>query len=413
MTSCTSFSLFACHLFEMAYSVDILNLRRSHFVFWLPGITPPSPPQLLLGTYTADGVFQPLVQQSFVLADNNRSGLWLLDPNDLSPALPTGNGKGTGNGNGNDNNGTVFHYWFQLGGCTVTDPFAFTVDYGHGSSDDPQARVDSLQPPAVIKFRGGKLWPCDVDGSEPVIPPVPPLTTVPANNHLVLYELPTSWARGGTDADGDVDVDVGTFADVKALFDSSSPGRNFASIPAVNVGAIVQELGINGLELLPAADAKPRGSWGYATAHYFAPDYDLGTATELVSLVSILHGQGVRLLNDDVMAFGHDAYGALTDADSSGSGASAEAVFHIDPDAEPDNPDSYQADAVGQQRNGYGGRLWRYIKTVAGEAYDPESGLPVVDAVRPSWAFHKSHLTRWVSSSVFFYSVSIPPMELH
>lgn len=308
-------------------------------------------------------------------ANNDRAGLWLLDPNTLDPAL---------------NNGDVYHYFFQLGGVTVTDTFAFTVDYGVGGLADPKARTESLQPPAVIKFRDGQLWPCDVDGNEPGRPTTTASTTFSPNNHMVIYELPTSWAKGGTDADGDMDVDVGTFADVQALFDSNAPGRNFASIPTVNSGANLQELGVNALELLPAADAKPRGAWGYATAHYFAPDFDLGTASELVGLVDAMQGQGVRFFADVVMAFGHDSYGTLADSGTA-------AVFHINPAAEPDNPDSYQGHTMGGQlRDGFGGQSWRYIKTVAGAAYDPESGQAVTDEVHPSWVFHKSHLTRWV-----------------
>ncbi|CAK7219837.1 hypothetical protein SCUCBS95973_003956 [Sporothrix curviconia] len=356
------------------YTADILNLRRQYFVFWLPGIAPSKPPQLLLGTYDGDGIFQQLVQEDFTPANDNRAGLWLLDPKDLQPALDDG----------------VFHYWFQLGDTKVTDPFAFTVDYGVDDMADPKARVESLQPPAVIRLRDHQLWPCDVDGSEPS-KPLPPITTA-SNNHLVLYELPTSWAKGDTDSDDDLDVDIGTFADVQALFDSSAPGRNFASVSTVNTGAILQELGINGLELLPAADAKPRGAWGYATAHYSAPDYDLGTASELVTLVNTIHGQGTRLLTDVVMAFGHESYGTLTDSGSA-------SVFHIDPNAEPDNPDSYQSHTTGGQlRDGFGGRPWRYIETVAGTVYDPERGQPIANGVHPSWAFHKSHLTRWMTN---------------
>ncbi|KAL1890516.1 hypothetical protein Sste5346_008184 [Sporothrix stenoceras] len=359
-----------------AYAADILNLRGGYFVFWLPDVSPLDPPRLLLGTYSSDGnTFQKLVQQDFVVADNDRAGLWLLDPNTLNPSL---------------DDGTVYHYWFQLGGVTVTDPFAFTVDYGVGGMADPKARTESLQPAAVIKFRGGQLWPCDVDGNGPALPTLSS-TTLAANNHMVIYELPTSWAKGGTDADGDMNVDVGTFADVQALFDSNARGRNFASIHTVGAGAILQELGVNALELLPAADAKPRGAWGYATAHYFAPDFDLGTASELVELVSTIQGQGVRFFADVVMAFGHDSYGTLTDNGTA-------AIFHINPTAEPDNPDSYQGHTMGGQlRDGFGGQSWRYIKTVAGTAYDPESGQTVTDGVHPSWVFHKSHLTRWMS----------------
>jgi len=341
------------------YAVDILNRRASSFVLWLPGITPPNPPQLVLGTYDQSGTFKEVVHKALKPAD--KPHLWHLDPTDLDSKLPEG----------------VYRYWFQVGGSLVTDPMAYTVDYGHVKD-----RSEDVQPPGVIKYRDGKLWPCDVDGTEPGRPRVPPVEKLPANNHLVIYELPTSWAKGGNDDRG-VDVDVGTFADVKALFDVDTQGKRFASISAVRNEAILAELGINALELLPAADGKSRGAWGYATANYFAPDYDLGTASELVSLVDTINDQNIRLFTDVVMAFGHDPYGA---ADFS--------QFHINPNDEPNNPDSYQSHAVGQKRDGYGGMLWRYIQDTV--TYDPEAGEETM--VHPSWAFHKSHLTRWVSS---------------
>ncbi len=341
------------------YSVDLLNRRADRFVLWLPGVSLPSPPELVLGVYDqgGSGAFSQLVRQALTPAD--QPGLWELDPGTLSPRLPDG----------------VYRYWFWVGDAQITDPVAFAVDYTH-----IKVRDESQHPPGVIKYRDGKLWPCDVDGSEPGRPSISPIDKLPANNHLVIYELPTSWAKGGNDERG-VDVDVGTFSDVRALFDQQAKGDRFASISAVSNGAILAELGINALELLPAADAKAKDAWGYATAHYFAPDFDLGTASELVSLVETLNSQNLRFFADVVMAFGHDSYATI-----------AFDPFHIDADKEPDNPDSYQSHAVDQKRVGWGGVLWRYMRDTV--TYDPESGQTVM--VHPSWAFHKAHLARWV-----------------
>jgi 1,4-alpha-glucan branching enzyme len=55
------------------------------------------------------------------------------------------------------------------------------------------------------------------------------------------------------------------------------------------------------LDLLPIADTKYLDERGYATAHYFAPDFDLGTNASLIALVNKIPG---RLILDTVMAFG-------------------------------------------------------------------------------------------------------------
>lgn len=86
---------------------------------------------------------------------------------------------------------------------------------------------------------------------------VPSPSTSPDNNHLVIYELPTSWARYTTA--GDVEMDTGTFADVQALFDLGSSGDRFKNVASISNEAILSQLGVNALELLPAADARPTG----------------------------------------------------------------------------------------------------------------------------------------------------------
>ncbi|CZR60090.1 uncharacterized protein PAC_09985 [Phialocephala subalpina] len=330
---------------------DLLERRKAKFVLWTPGVV--AVPSLILGTIdarTSPATFSQLFEGQLVKAD--RPDLWELDPNTIQPRL---------------RNGIVYHYWFQVvdtspehqGTIKVTDPIAYTVDYRITT-----VRDDHVPPPAVIKFRDGKLWPCDIDGGEPSPVAVPPQDNIPDNNHLVIYELPASWAKSGTDARG-VNVDIGTFKDVLALFDAQVAGDRFTDIPQVANEAILSELGINCLELLPAADAKPEGEWGYATAHYYAPDFDLGPSSDLVQLVETIHGQNTRFFTDVVMAFGHDPY-VYIDFDQ----------FHLqpcDPTDESDNWQSHRANPS-QLRDGY-----------------------VEEVVHPSWAFHQGHLYRWMS----------------
>ncbi|KAG0651463.1 Glycogen branching enzyme [Hyphodiscus hymeniophilus] len=346
---------------------DLLQRRNEKFVLWIPGAAQTHAPLLVLGTFAAGSpaVFNPVCTVS--LCNSDLLDLWELDPNSITPPLQ---------------NNTIYYYYFEitdtsssnLGTFLVTDPLAYTVDYRVTNSRD-----EAVQPAAVIRFRDGKLWPCDIDGNEPPPVLIPTQDAIPDNNKVVIYELPTSWARYKTV--GGVQVEAGTFTDVLALFDSTTVGDRFSDIPSIAHEAILADLGTNVLELLPAADAKPLDQWGYATAHYFTPDYDLGSSSDLTKLVEFIHGMNISFFTDVVMAFGHDPYGYI-----------AFDQFHLDPNAEASNPDSYQCHSEGM-RNGWGGRLWRYIQNTNG--YDPQSGKTV--NIHPAWSFHQGHLHRWMS----------------
>jgi 1,4-alpha-glucan branching enzyme len=351
---------------------DLLERRKKKFTLWIPS-GKRFTPSLILGTF--NDCPHATINELFTgpLKSSDTPDLWELDPKDINPPLQ---------------NGTVYHYWFELQSTSpsypanfrVADPFAYTVDYR-----TIKTRNKHTQPPSVVKFRddsNGTLWPCDIDGHEPSPVQVPPQDAMPVNNHLVIYELPCSWAKhdpeGGVDG---IQIDVGTFSDVLALFDKEVAGQRFREIPQVASGAIVASLGINALELLPAADAWPRGAWGYATSHYYAPDSDLGTSSELVTLVESIHKMKIRFFTDVVMAFGYDPYVSI-----------AFTQFHLNPDYEKDNPDSYVSHS-GELRNPWGGTLWRYMQQT--NTYNPESGT--LENVHPSWAFHHGHLYRWMS----------------
>jgi len=355
------------------YPVDILNLRQESFLLWVPASGPSfNTPQLVIGQLdqTTSGFTQ--IGRFPLSLSQSKKDLWLLHPSEVSPSLEDG----------------VYHYFFEVGDTSperrgtllVTDPLAFTVNYRVTRGPN-----DAVQPASVVKLRDGKLWPCDIDGREPVKPATPDQASLSSNNHLVMYELPVSWVvEARDDASRNGRVDIGTFKDVAALFDAASPGDHFSALSVIHDEAILSELGINALELLPAADARPTGEWGYATAHYFAPDYDLGSSSDLTRLVDTIHAQGVRLFADVVMAFGHDSYRYIDYRQ-----------FHIRPFMERGNPDSYQSHAVdGQLRDGWGGEPWRYIQSA--QCYDPETGKHNT-SVHPSWVFHRSHLARWMT----------------
>src|SRR5437588_9819240 len=138
-----------------------------------------------------------------------------------------------------------------------------------------------------------------------------PPRELPANNHLVIYELPTAW--GLTSGAGPGERGVGTFRDVLALIDEAAVGANFAGLNTLRAGhSHLSGLGVNALELLPPADSFFKRTWGYDTAHFLAPDYELGfpdgnsspTANvDLAALVQACHRHRIRFFIDVVMAF--------------------------------------------------------------------------------------------------------------
>ena len=395
---------FASH--EMTESTfDVTKRRQTSFVLWIPSDRPANvhPPLLILGKYDDsqpnDLKFKELVNEALSPA-TDVTGLWEISCEDVNKEL-----RGQGRGQSG-----VFIYWFKVqdtspnanGLMHVTDPLAYALDYRvvHQPGDQPASVT-------WIDVDKNRLLPCDHQGIGPVPDSPAPPDALPRNEQLVIYEIPTSFSRGSTgndspDGDKSKETDIGTFRDVASLFKDPTDGTSPA---AGKVGGVpyLTALGINALELTPPADAKPpqrsppdhtgsRQEWGYATAHYFAPDYQLGysdkdkksTAVEdLSSLVQTCHKQGVRFISDVVLAFGHDPYKHI-----------AFRQFHIIPDKEPKNPDSYQSDKDKQVRQDWGGKLWRYIKST--DTYDPVTGKDE-QSVCPASSFHLAHLKRWIT----------------
>ncbi|MES1255025.1 MAG: alpha-amylase family glycosyl hydrolase, partial [Acidobacteriota bacterium] len=211
-----------------------------------------------------------------------------------------------------------------------------------------------------------------------------PMANLPANNRLVIYELPTAWTKHGDLVDAH-NVGTGTFRDARALIEggAAASGGRFTHLRRFGHKHLV-DLGINALELLPPADTfADRTSWGYATSNYFAPDFDLGrpldtaqaadanananatkastAVSDLLALVRSCHRHGIRFIYDAVMAFAnHDPYRVADFLDFH--------VFFTDPVNGPfDHQDPEQGG-----RDGFGGDLWKY--GLLQRSYDPVTG---------------------------------------
>lgn len=344
---------------------DILEKKEDHFVLWRVANSHP-PPALIIGRLIPGTpiTFQ-LHQEIALLPDPGHGDLWMVAAADCGLT-----------------DGITYHYWFEVTDAhpdrshkriRITDPLAGMVDW-RLQAEKPAGQEyhsDDEYPPAVILFRQGKLLVSDAAGETINIASVQDVTTLPANNQLVLYELPTAWSKLGSA--GEREIGVGSFQDVQSLLTPEQEGANFEDV-AVTHGAYLVELGINALELLPPADSFYQRQWGYGTTNFLAPDFELGYPRQydwpvpnrdLSQLVEICHRQGIRFFIDVVMAFARtNAYLAAATND----------FFILNPAADQADPDAFNSRQGNSRtlRNGFGSSLFRYASF--SEGYDPVSG---------------------------------------
>jgi 1,4-alpha-glucan branching enzyme len=359
---------------------DFLVHKKTHFALWRPAVTEPAP-KLIIGTFAPSD--PPALTQAhiFPLAPAaKRPDVWEIAAKDCQLE-----------------NGTIYHYWFEVTDSNLykeshpriwcTDPFALNVDWRLLAPvpNDPAFGNEDRNPAGVVRYQDGELLPCDPEGQQPDWRNDPPLETLPVNTQLVIYELPTAWAR--TRKEGGIQVAGGTFRDVLALVDPSAVPFSFFGLAVLQEGrAHLRDLGINALELLPPADSFVDGGWGYATTNYFTADHDLGwygrdrkpaPTTELARLIRACHQNGVRFFADVVMAFAaRNPYRAINFPD-----------FFVK--ANSGDPEEY---SQGVKRDGFGSDLFKYDHEV--ETYDPFTGERT--KLVPARAFMLTYLDHWM-----------------
>src|SRR5271165_5312025 len=199
---------------------DLLVRRETHFTFWLPSLAATAP-VLVIGTFAAGN-------------PNTLAGITNIP---MSPAGATLPGLFAVAASETGLPGGVYHYWFQVPNTNpgepasapilCTDPFAATVDWRLLSPPLPAGfnNDSDRQPAAVIRLENGQLSAVDAGGEASSFTADSTPDTLPANNRLVIYELPTVWSRA--EGQGPNERGVGTFQDVLALVDESAGGANF------------------------------------------------------------------------------------------------------------------------------------------------------------------------------------------
>ena len=351
---------------------DLLQRRLTHFVLWARGARRPS---LYLGRFEAN-VRDPFAGfREIPLAQAEHADLWQLRARDCGLE-----------------DGGVYLYWFLVQDTNpydpahrlmyVTDPTAWTVDrWFTAPAPAHVGGVASLAPAGVLCFRQGRLELCDSDGRAADWEGDPPLASLPPNNQLVIYELPTRWVRRGHQ--GSQAVGVGTFRDVLAQVEPDAIAPGFADLALSAGRAHLLDLGVNALELLPPADSDDDLGWGYGTANFLAASYQLGrpagqhtstASSDLVALIKACHQRGIRFFYDAVMAFSRDdPYRYIDFGD-----------FHVQWGS---------GDPEQGHRDGFGGDLFKYATPLQG--YDPVRGVDAL--LYPARQFMKVHIAHWLT----------------
>jgi len=112
---------------------------------------------------------------------------------------------------------------------------------------------------------------------------VPPGTSLPQNNEVVIYEMPVKWMSSDPGENAPL-VELGTFD--KVIFEHLDD---------------LVGMGVNCIELLPVEDSPQTLNWGYGTRFFFTPDYDIGSPVDAKFFVKSCHQRGIRVLLDVVM----------------------------------------------------------------------------------------------------------------
>src|SRR3954467_6025647 len=170
--------------------VDLLTRRETKFVLWRPKNTT-TPPKLVIGQFQAGNPPTLVNEQSFNLtAAAGFPDLWEI----AAAACHLTDGQ-------------IYHYWFEIDDSDeaknpkkpirIADPAAFTVDWRLVSPIPASSAYDAddQRPASVIRFKQGKLVPCDPGGDIGDFTGDPASDRLPANRHLVIYEMPTAWSR--------------------------------------------------------------------------------------------------------------------------------------------------------------------------------------------------------------------------
>jgi len=175
----------------------------------------------------------------------------------------------------------------EVAGATAGEEYVYVIKHGNETlyRTDPRARdvVSSIGNGVIVD---PEAYPWQTTGYQ-----------TPPWNQQVIYEM-----------------HIGTFADAPG----GGPGTWASAIGKLDH---LKALGVNMLEVLPPAEFAGDFSWGYNTAHLFAPESAYGTVDDAKRFVEEAHARGMGVIVDvvhnhwgpsdlDTWCFDGECYGA-------------------------------------------------------------------------------------------------------
>ena len=368
---------------------DIFSLRKTNFVLWRPAKTDPKPKVYIAHVefnYSESKILFEKTGEHELLQSKNFSDLWLLNVQDC-----------------NLTENTIYYYWFKVKNSNpyeknedilyVTDPYATVVDERMQANNIPVPELHQHQysPAGVFIYLNGQMMPADPDKEMPDwgnLSTGQAISQLQPNNKLVIYELPPRWSYF---VNYNTEILSGNFRQVQKMvgwYDNSTHLDKLLGGIVLPEGGkkYIEYMGINALQLTPPANSKQQFDWGYGTAEYFAPDFNLSDrdkegvkspkpATDIVNLVKTCHSKGIRFFYDAAMAFSSDnPYRHINYLD-----------FFVQWDSGDPEQDS---------RDSFGGDLVKYRYMVTG--YNPNLSTDQPTEFSPSREYMIAHLKEWI-----------------
>lgn len=205
-------------------------------------------------------------------------------------------------------------YRIDLNGLGLSDG-TYEYEYVvHRDGEEPTVAADPFAE-EITRFQGYRGTFRIRDG-EQFRPPfswedeLPEGRALPANNEIVIYELPLRWA-----------------APASSDYKREVPDGDFDHMLTEHLDEL-DELGVNAIELLPVQDAAVTLNWGYGTRFFFAPDHDFGGPVDAKFFVKACHQRGIRVLLDVVPNHARECPLEALAGDR----------FFLHPDEEPERP---------------------------------------------------------------------------
>ncbi|MEO7988244.1 MAG: alpha-amylase family glycosyl hydrolase [Chryseolinea sp.] len=176
------------------------------------------------------------------------------------------------------------HYWLEINGLTAGQEYAFQYLVDESIKvGDPYA--DKILDPSNDSYISASVYP--------------DLKTYPTSASEIVTVLQTAQPQYSWQVNNFVKPSKRDLTIYELLIRDFDTERSYQNV--IDKLDYLQELGINGIELMPIMEFSGNDSWGYNPIYYFAPDKAYGPKNKLKELIDKAHQKGIAVLLDMVL----------------------------------------------------------------------------------------------------------------